>query len=88
MAHGDFTMLLAEHERVYAFTRRHAETELLVLANLSGEPAEVDLPPGWEAAELLLGNVEEPGRGGALAPWEARIHRRRAPVSPAGRPAG
>jgi oligo-1,6-glucosidase len=88
VAHGDFTMLLAEHERVYAFTRRHEATELLVLANLSGEAAEVDLPPGWEAAELLLANVGEPGRAGALAPWEARIHRRRTPVSPAGRPAG
>ena len=33
---------------------------------------------GWEDAELLLANVAEPGPGGALAPWEARIHRRRA----------
>ena len=76
VAHGDFTMLLADHEQVYAFTRRHAGTELLVLANLSGEPADVELPPGWAGAELVLANVAEPGAGGALAPWEARIHRR------------
>jgi oligo-1,6-glucosidase len=88
VAYGDFTMLLAEHEQVYAFTRAFEGTELLVVANLSGEPADVALPPGWDAAELLLANVAEPGRGGALAPWEARIHRRRAPVSPARRPAG
>ena len=76
VAHGDFTMLLADHEQVYAFMRRHAGTELLVLANLSGEPADVELPLGWAGAELLLANVAEPGAGGVLAPWEARIHRR------------
>jgi oligo-1,6-glucosidase len=78
VACGDFTMLLAEHEQVYAFTRRYEGTELLVLANLSGAAASVELPPGWEGAELLLANVAEPGDGGALGPWEARIHRRRA----------
>ena len=62
VAHGDFTMLLADHEQVYAFTRRHAGTELLVLANLSGEPADVELPPGWAGAELRAG---QRGRAGS-----------------------
>jgi glycosidase len=39
VAHGDFRMLLADHEHVYAFVRRYGTTELLVLANFSGEPA-------------------------------------------------
>jgi oligo-1,6-glucosidase len=71
VAHGDFTMLLEEDERVYAFTRRHEDTELLVLGNFSGEhlpPVEI---PGWEDAEVVLG---EPGDG--LAPWEGRAYRR------------
>ena len=38
VAHGDFTMLLADHEQVYAFIRRHGATELLVLGNFSGAP--------------------------------------------------
>jgi oligo-1,6-glucosidase len=88
VAHGDFTMLLAGHEQVYAFTRAFEGTELLVVANLSGKRADVELPAGWGAAELLLANVAEPGRSGALAPWEARVHRRHAPVSRARRPAG
>jgi oligo-1,6-glucosidase len=74
VAHGDFTMMLADHEQVYAFTRSYEGTELLVLGNFSGETATVDLP-GWEDAELVLGNVAEPVSG-RLAPWEARIHRR------------
>jgi oligo-1,6-glucosidase len=75
VAHGDFTMLLADHERVYAFTRRHEGTELLVLANFSGAPVRVDLP-GWEAAELVLGNVPDPNPLGTLGPWEAQVRRR------------
>jgi oligo-1,6-glucosidase len=75
VAHGDFTMLLADHEHVYAFTRRHEGTELLVLANFSGDRVTVDVP-GWEAAELLLGNVAEPRPLGTLAPWEASVYRR------------
>jgi oligo-1,6-glucosidase len=74
VAHGDFTMLLPDHDQVYAFTRAYEGTELLVLGNFSGArvPFEVE---GWADAELLLGNVAEP-EPGALAPWEARIYRR------------
>jgi oligo-1,6-glucosidase len=75
VAHGDFTMLLPDDERVYAFTRRHEDVELLVLGNFSGETAAFEIP-GWEGAELLLGNYGEPGEPGALRPWETRVHRR------------
>ena len=57
VAHGDFTMRHPEHEQVYAFTRRLDDTELLVTANLSSTPAEVDgetLAP-WESRVLLRG---------------------------------
>jgi oligo-1,6-glucosidase len=70
VVHGDFTMLLEEDERIYAFTRRLEDTELLVLGNFSGDQVEVDLP-GWEDAEVVIG---EPGDG--LRPWEGRAYRR------------
>ncbi|WP_459644606.1 glycoside hydrolase family 13 protein [Kineococcus sp. NUM-3379] len=78
VAHGDFTMLLPDDEQVYAFTRRLRSTELLVLANVSGEPAAVEVPESWTGSEVLLGNVpgEAPGDTGELRPWEARVHRR------------
>ncbi|WP_327176883.1 alpha-glucosidase [Streptomyces sp. NBC_01335] len=84
VVHGDFTMLLPDDERIYAFTRRYGRTTLLVLGNFTGgtvavEPA--DLAPWyreWEGAALVLGNgpsaPSEPGRL-VLAPWEARVHR-------------
>ncbi|MEV5315267.1 alpha-glucosidase [Streptomyces sp. NPDC052610] len=83
VAHGDFTPLLPDDERVYAFTRRYEDTELLVLGNFTGEPADVRLPAGWEHAGLVIGNVQDTAPDTApleatltLAPWEARVHRR------------
>ena len=76
VAHGEFAMLLPEDERVYAFTRRLDDVELLVLCNVSGDVVEVDLPDvaTRTAAPVLIGNV--PGSTGpVLEPWEARVHR-------------
>jgi oligo-1,6-glucosidase len=70
VAHGDFTMLLDDDPRVYAYTRALDGVELLVLGNFTGDVVEVELP-GWEEAEPLIG-----GPGLALAPWEGKVHRR------------
>jgi oligo-1,6-glucosidase len=73
VAHGDFTMLLEDDDRVYAFTRSYEGVELLVVANFSGEPVDAGVP-GWGEAELLLGNCA--ASGAVLQPWEARVYRR------------
>jgi oligo-1,6-glucosidase len=80
VALGDFTMLLPEDRQVYAFTRRLESTELLVLCNVSGDPAPVELsdPAPWASAELLLGTHGTPGTG-TLQPWESRVLRRVVP---------
>ena len=82
VAHGDFTMLLPEHEQIYAFTRRLDDAELLVLANVSGRTAIADQIPHaaqWENSELLLTNAPAPEPSQprlSLLPWEARVYRR------------
>jgi len=79
VAHGDFTMLLPDDERVYAFTRRLGDVTLLVLGNFSGSRAAADVPDAaaWARAELVLGTGPEPaGDELVLEPWEARIYRR------------
>jgi len=48
---------------------------LLVLANLSGEPADSGVLPEWTGAETVLTNVPDGGQQ-LLQPWEARILRR------------
>lgn len=74
VATGDFTMLLATDEQIYAFTRRLGSTEILVLGNLSGDPADPGDLPDWQGAQLLLSNVGS--RSWILQPWEARVLRR------------
>jgi oligo-1,6-glucosidase len=71
VAHGDFTMLLGDDERVYAFTRRLDDVELLVLGNFSASPATPAID-GWDDAEVLIGE----GSGVALGPWEGRVLKR------------
>jgi len=75
---GDFTLLLPNHEQLFVFTRCHEQTELVVIANFSGQPA--DLPgvllDRCAGAELLVGERTEP----TMQPWESRVHRRQLPA--------
>jgi len=81
VVHGDFTMLLPEHEQVYAFVRRLDDTEVLVLANLSSrevvDPG--DLGHGWDDAELVVGTAGRTDSQGRriLGAWESGVLRRR-----------
>ena len=74
---GRFALLLPDHEALWAFTRTHGDTVLLVLANLASAP--LDLPvaglPDLTGASLLLGTHGGDGLGSTLAPWESRILR-------------
>ena len=86
VALGDFTMLAAEHERLYAYRRRLGDDTLLVVANwsdtelpLAGTGAE---PPA--DAELLLDTLrstDEPGERGVLRGWEARVYRSKGTIA-------
>jgi oligo-1,6-glucosidase len=81
VAHGDFTMLLPGDDRVYAFTRRLGDVELLVLGNFSGESMTAGLPDAttWATSDLVISNCPLPDAGRpplTLQPWEARVYRR------------
>jgi oligo-1,6-glucosidase len=75
---GDFTMLLPEDERLYAFTRRLGPTELLVLGNFSGDTVRAEIPDAaaWSSAELVLTNLATAPADLTLGPWQAAIYRR------------
>ncbi len=75
VALGDFTMLLPEHDEVYAFTRSLDGDTLLVACNLSGTPQPLgDLLPEAVSAGIVLGNLPEDDPA-VLRPWEARVLR-------------
>jgi oligo-1,6-glucosidase len=74
VALGNFTMLLPDHDEVYAFTRSLGGETLLVVCNVSATSFTLaDLLPEASGAELVLGNLA--GAGPALRPWEARVLR-------------
>jgi oligo-1,6-glucosidase len=79
VVHGDYHLLLPADEQVFAYTRTLDEEILLVVANLSGQAAVVDL---GDAGDLLEGEVvvatHRPtatvgAEGGKLTlrPWES-----------------
>ncbi len=79
VAHGDFTLLLPDHEQVHAFVRRWEGTELLVVANLSSDDDVVaDVGDGWSTAQRVLGDVDVPTDSDrfVLGPWAAGVLRR------------
>jgi oligo-1,6-glucosidase len=81
VALGDFTMRMADDERVYAFTRRLGDVELFVLGNFSSAAAAAPEAAGWAASELLVRNYDPPATAeehGTLRPWEARVYKRTA----------
>ncbi|MCO8273322.1 alpha-glucosidase [Actinoplanes sp. TRM 88003] len=73
---GDFTMLLPNHEQLYAYTRRLDNTELLVIGNFSGDSVRAEVDEAWSGADLLLTNLPEAPEDWTLAPWQAVIYKR------------
>ncbi len=77
VSHGTFRMELSAHPTVFAFSRRLGARHLLVLANLSENWTEYEVPLGWANLELVLANrVDAPlWSVGRLAAWEAQVFR-------------
>jgi oligo-1,6-glucosidase len=76
VARGDYTLVLPEHPQLFAYTRSLGDASLLVLANLSGEPATFDPAElaGWSDAEQVLSNLGATAAvSGSLRPWEAVV---------------
>jgi oligo-1,6-glucosidase len=77
--HGDFRPLLPDHPHVYAFLRTHGTGSLLVLGNFSGEEQIVNVGPGWDDAEPVIGShtpvAASDGGRVTLRPWEGLVLR-------------
>lgn len=77
VADGTFTMVLPDHPQVFAYERQLDDRRMLVLVNLTGEPAVYELPGAeeWVDAEFVLGNLPHGTRraDGSLAPWQALV---------------
>lgn len=67
---GRFDLLLPADPQIWAFTRTGEDSRLLVVANVSGEPAHCAPHTG---GELVLSNYD--GLEEQLQPWEVRVYR-------------
>jgi oligo-1,6-glucosidase len=79
VVHGDFTLLLPEHPQLYAYLRTLGDEQVLVVANLSDEPADAGQLPdadAWLAAERVLDSGPGDPATWTLGPWAARVRRR------------
>ena len=77
VAHGDFTMLVPEHEELYAFTRTLDDVRLTVVANLSLKDGLVPSDEGVSVSgEVVLTNESSNvAPDDPLGPWAARVLR-------------
>ena len=76
LVYGAYTLLLPEHEQVYAYTRSSAESEVLVVLNFNDQRQEVELAAAGRIDDVLLNNYERASVSEAqvfLEPYQAII---------------
>ncbi|NNK11712.1 MAG: alpha-glucosidase [Flavobacteriaceae bacterium] len=59
LVYGAYTLLLPEHEKIYAYTREWEGKKMLVLLNFSSEMVPLPVPVNEELEEVLLNNYEQ-----------------------------
>lgn len=69
--YGLYELIMESHPQIYAYTRTLEGKTVLVVANLSGHPAPLDIPRG----ERLLSNYENGGLHDLLRPFESCVYR-------------
>ncbi|MDO6656456.1 alpha-glucosidase [Anaerobacillus sp. 1_MG-2023] len=76
--YGTYDLLLEKHPQLYAYTRTTEEDQVLIVTNLSIEPAVFETRLVLEQDQLLLNNypvVQEVNDSINLKPYEARVYR-------------
>lgn len=68
---GDFTLLDAENEKVFAYVRELDGHKLLVVCNFTAENVEYPVPTAFENARILIANRKN--AGDILRPYEAKM---------------
>lgn len=78
LLYGSFDLLLKDHDQVFAYKRMVDEEKVIVLTNLFGEEAEVELPEelATPTLELLVSNYDVKNKEvSKLRPYEARVYK-------------
>ncbi|GGD51466.1 alpha-glucosidase [Muriicola marianensis] len=76
LVYGAYTLLLPDHEQVYAYTREWEGEKMLVLLNFSDDIVTLPVPVEEELEDLLLNNLPQvyyKDRVFSLEPWQALV---------------
>lgn len=73
---GDFRMMFAEDENIFAYTREDKDTQLLVVCNFYGETVNCPLEDSVKDMKLLISNYKEFAQMTILRPYEGRMYLR------------
>jgi len=71
---GDFRLLLADDENIFAYTRTNGDQTLLVLCNFYDTTVSYSLDEDVSGMELLVSNYRDADETGTLRPYEARMY--------------
>ena len=74
---GEYALLLAEDEQIFAYTRNLGNESLLVIANFTGAEVSYDDKDIslYENGKCLISNYDSKAKPGRLRPYEARIYK-------------
>ncbi len=76
LVYGAYTLLLPEHEKIYAYTRDWEGQKMLVILNFSNDIVTLPVPVEEELEDLLLNNLPQvyyKDRVFSLEPWQALV---------------
>ncbi|WP_407271171.1 glycoside hydrolase family 13 protein [Radiobacillus sp. PE A8.2] len=80
IVYGNYDLLLADDEKIYAYTRTLGDERLLVICNFTAETVDFVTPEhiNYDSAQLLIGNYEHQDKKDVssikLKPYEARVY--------------
>lgn len=72
-ADGDFTLLHAQDENIFAYTRENEEAQLLVICNFYGNEVVCSME-NTASMQLLVSNYKDAENMSMLRPYEARMY--------------
>ena len=71
IVHGDYKLLFADSEEIFAYQRTLGKEKLLVVCNFTDQETAFTLPEEFAGGRYLIANYENPGKEGVLRPYEA-----------------
>lgn len=71
IVHGDYKLLFADSEEIFAYQRTLRKEKLLVVCSFTDQETAFTLPEEFNGGRYLIANYENPGKEGVLRPYEA-----------------